>query len=655
MKRFFTISVLLQAVTGLMTLVLVMIFALYAMHALQAQQQARRVPIIVDISDDLFTAMQGIRQERGRVNASLVTAEISDRETQKELGEIRRRSADALDSALARIDAVGFGEAQSALPELRASRAVFIALRDDVDFALQQPMAQRPAALREKWTEAARKLVGAIDELSGRLESKLTTGDLFIANMIKIKRIVWALRSYVGDDRLLSREAMIKGDRLSQFQQRQFVALSGRIDAMWKLVQDEALLAGASSELKESIDIANALYFLKFRPLHDSVVDDLTAGRPVNISQPEWLALSMPGQDSIFAIGKTALSLASRHATAQLVDAEKNFYVAILFMLLFSGVGLLTAVYVLKGVVQPIAKITNTMRLVAGGDLAPEIPFEHRVDEIGFLARALRVFRDSDLEKKRLRVDKESAEAANHAKSEFLANMSHELRTPLNAILGFSEVIKSQMFGPLSERYRSYAGDIFSSGKHLLELINEILDLSKLEAGKLELHEEEVNLAAAVEACMQLVEPQARKAQILLSAFFDDDISLVRVDARRFRQIVLNLLSNAVKFTPDGGQVRVSTFRRNGDLVLTIADTGIGMSPEEIPKATASFGQVDSKISRKHEGTGLGLPLAKHLAEAHGGTLTLQSEVNVGTTVTITLPSQRIVSAPIPRSAIAAG
>src|SRR5260221_11141424 len=136
---------------------------------------------------------------------------------------------------------------------------------------------------------------------------------------------------------------MIRGDRLSQIQQRQFVALSGRIDAMWKLVQDEAQLAGAQPELKQSIDNANALYFSQFRPLHDAVVEDLAMGRPMNISQPEWLALSMPGQDSIFAIGKTALSLASRHAIAQLGAAERTFYLAILFIMLFSSLGLLTA------------------------------------------------------------------------------------------------------------------------------------------------------------------------------------------------------------------------------------------------------------------------------------------------------------------------
>ena len=653
MKRFLTISVLLQAVTGLMTLVLVTIFAVYAMHALQAQQQARRVPVIVEISDHLFTAARDIRQERGRINASLVTAELSDSETRKELEDLRLESAQAIDAALARINAIGFGYARSAIEELQARRTAFRELRPDVDAAVQEPVAQRPAALRAKWTNAAGKLLEAIDGLSSRLEGELGASDLFIANMIKIKRIAWALRSYVGDDRLLSREAMIKGERLSPEQQRKFVALSGRIDAMWKLIQDEAQLVGGPSQLKTAIDTANARYFAEFLPLHDAVVEDLVAGRPVNISQRQWLELSTPGQDSIFLIGKAAFGMASSHAIAQLADAERNFYIAMLFVILFSSVGLLTALYVFKGVVQPITKITNTMRLVADGDLTREIPFEHRGDEIGFLARALHVFRDSDLEKRRLLVDKERAEAANHAKSDFLANMSHELRTPLNAILGFSEVIKTQMFGPLSGRYRGYAADIFNSGNHLLELINEILDLSKLEAGKLELHEEDVNLATTVEACMQLVEPQARRTQIRLSASFDDDISLVRVDPLRFRQIVLNLLSNAVKFTPDRGGVCISTFQRNGDLVLTVADTGIGMTPEEIPKAMVSFGQVDSKISRKHEGTGLGLPLCKHLVELHGGTLLLESEVNVGTIVTIVLPSQRIV-ATLPLAAVRA-
>jgi signal transduction histidine kinase len=199
------------------------------------------------------------------------------------------------------------------------------------------------------------------------------------------------------------------------------------------------------------------------------------------------------------------------------------------------------------------------------------------------------------------------------------------------------------MFGPVGERYRGYATDIFNSGSHLLALINEILDLSKLEAGQFELYEEDIDLAGTIAACLHLVEGQAKKSKIQLSTALDRNVHLIRADDRRMRQILINLLSNAVKFTPDGGKVRVSSFLKNGGLAIVVSDTGIGISDEDIPKVMTSFGQVESKVSRKYEGSGLGLPLAKHLVELHGGTLTLESQVGCGTTVTITLPSDCMV------------
>jgi signal transduction histidine kinase len=249
---------------------------------------------------------------------------------------------------------------------------------------------------------------------------------------------------------------------------------------------------------------------------------------------------------------------------------------------------------------------------------------------------------------------KETAESASRAKSEFLANMSHELRTPLNAILGFSEIIKNRQFGPASERYPDYAGHIFSSGKHLLALINDILNLSKLEAGRFALQEEDIDLAVTAGACMTLVETQAKDSKIRLSVSIDNDNRFIRVDDRRMRQILINLLSNAVKFTPPGGQVHLSSARVNGGLAITVSDSGIGMAAADIPKAMTPFGQVDSKIRRKQEGTGLGLPLARQLVELHGGTFILESKINVGTTVTFVLPPERIIAPPSRLTAVRA-
>ena len=239
---------------------------------------------------------------------------------------------------------------------------------------------------------------------------------------------------------------------------------------------------------------------------------------------------------------------------------------------------------------------------------------------------------------------KEAAEAANRAKSAFLANMSHELRTPLNAILGFSEIIKSSHFGPASERYPVYAGDIFTSGKHLLALINDILNLSKLEAGQMALDEAELDVQAVIDASAKFVETQARKAGLHLTVHVADELPWVWADERRLQQVLINLLSNAVKFTPRGGQIRISATASDDGLAIAINDTGIGMSPQDIPKALAPFGQIESAVSRKHEGTGLGLPLAKQLAELHGGSFAIESAVGTGTTVTIVLPPERLIT-----------
>ncbi len=242
-----------------------------------------------------------------------------------------------------------------------------------------------------------------------------------------------------------------------------------------------------------------------------------------------------------------------------------------------------------------------------------------------------------------------AAESANRAKSDFLANMSHELRTPLNAIIGFSEVIKLGMFGPLNNRYREYGDSIHLSGRHLLDLVNDILDISKLEAGQLRLNDEPVDLDAIVRDCLHFVEMRAAKAGLRLEEAIAPDIPLVRADQRKMRQIIINLLTNAVKFTPSGGRVGISLVYIGDGITMRIEDSGIGMSPEDIIEALEPFHQVESKVSREVEGTGLGLPLAKRLVELHGGTFEIQSKPQVGTTIIVTIPPERIIADAMPR------
>ncbi|HEX5320463.1 MAG TPA: ATP-binding protein [Stellaceae bacterium] len=243
-----------------------------------------------------------------------------------------------------------------------------------------------------------------------------------------------------------------------------------------------------------------------------------------------------------------------------------------------------------------------------------------------------------------LRSAKSAAEAANMAKSQFLANMSHELRTPLNAILGFSEMLHEGIAGALLPQQQEYSGLIHESGRHLLNVINEILDLARVDAGKLELHEEtQVDPRQIVDSCIRLVNARSNQQMPCLSIEFEDQVPDLTVDPTRLIQILLNLLSNAVKFTPREGTISVALRRRQDDgAEFEVRDTGLGMTAAEVEIALEPFGQIDSAHSRQHAGTGLGLPLARRLAELHGGSLVVHSEKGRGTTVIVTLPASRV-------------
>lgn len=239
---------------------------------------------------------------------------------------------------------------------------------------------------------------------------------------------------------------------------------------------------------------------------------------------------------------------------------------------------------------------------------------------------------------------KNQAELANRAKSEFLANMSHELRTPLNSVIGFADMLRTQMLGPVGNpKYIEYAGDIIASGTHLLEVINDILDLSKIEAGELAIDDNIIDVGDLVDGCVRMIRPRAARARIRLTIDAPNAPVALRGDALRIKQILLNLLSNAVKFTPADGKVAVRVGLDGGAVVLTVHDTGIGIAPEDIPRILEPFGQVESSLTRGHEGTGLGLTLVKRLTEKHGGSLAIASAPGAGTTVTVRFPPERTV------------
>ena len=253
-----------------------------------------------------------------------------------------------------------------------------------------------------------------------------------------------------------------------------------------------------------------------------------------------------------------------------------------------------------------------------------------------------------------LRRAKEQADTANRAKSEFLGTMSHELRTPLNAIIGFTELMKDEVMGPIGNpQYRSYIADIHFSSTHLLNLINDILDVTKAEAGKLELQEDVFDLRPVVEAVVRVSGPPIDKAGLAVALDFPTALPLLRADERKVRQVFFNLIGNAAKFTPAGGRIEIiGRSDEHSSIAVTVKDSGIGIAPENLARVLEPFVQIRNPLSTQHAGTGLGLPAAKRIMELHQGTLSLESRIGVGTAATVTFPPERAVAAADTKAAL---
>ena len=448
-------------------------------------------------------------------------------------------------------------------------------------------------------------------------------------NLVQLQRKIAAYRQLQHDTTgqlySVSSALLVPEERTLDATLRQLNQFGYDLDRLQFVAKDEVeLLTRVREDYEQFIKVVT------------QVIELIRAGKAV---QGRELQLTQAGPlaDRLERLTNELVNKAEADMVAS-IDATQEAYLGSRWVVISFAVGAIGLALVLGyaiswSVIGPVLRMDARLKEITAGDFSGRVEIPNR-DELGTLAGNL-----NRMSEELGRLYRE-IEAASRHKSEFLANMSHELRTPLNAIIGFSEVLLERMFGELNPKQEEYLKDVLSSGRHLLSLINDILDLSKVEAGKMELELSAFNLPVSLEGCLSLVRERATRHGIGLALTADERVGDVVADERKVRQVVLNLLSNAVKFTPEGGRVGLSLTQGEGEVEIAVSDTGVGIAPEDQAAVFEEFRQVGSDSARKNEGTGLGLALARKFVELHGGKIWVASEVGKGSTFTFTIPDR---------------